>query len=201
MWHLLTNERSRRAVEVAERYADAEVDDEELRLARVRAENVAEILIASAPTAEREAQASAACAALSVTVDAARSADSTSSNVVSAAFHAATAANVPSAANARDAERARQADLLRDIFGNPFHAVTISPALLTWNNGTVIRLAQSAYENRILPAGALDNARLAVLADALEEAGCNVELILGHLRGGGEHYRGCFVVDALLSKS
>jgi hypothetical protein len=41
----------------------------------------------------------------------------------------------------------------------------------------------------------------AIVADALEEAGCSDEQILGHLRSGGEHYRGCFVVDALLGKS
>jgi hypothetical protein len=200
MWHLLSNERSRRAVEAAERYADADADGEELRFARLGAENVAETLIASAPTAEREAQASAAFAALSVTVDDWRSADYTSSNATSAAYHAATAANVPSAADARDGERAAQACLLRDIFGIPFRSISICPAWLTWNSGTVVRLAQAAYENRILPAGTRNNARLSVLADALEEAGCNDELILGHLRGGGEHYRGCFVVDALLGE-
>jgi hypothetical protein len=66
--------------------------------------------------------------------------------------------------------------------------------------GVVVCLAQAAYENRQLPPGLLDNARLAVLADALEEAGCQDPVILGHLRSGGEHVRGCFVVDALLGK-
>ncbi|HEY7312264.1 MAG TPA: hypothetical protein VH643_23070 [Gemmataceae bacterium] len=93
-----------------------------------------------------------------------------------------------------------QAVLLRDIF-NPFRAAPISSAMLFWQDSTVVRLAQAAYDERILPAGTLDNARLAVLADALEEAGCTDEQILTHLRGGGEHYRGCFVVDALLGKS
>jgi hypothetical protein len=44
----------------------------------------------------------------------------------------------------------------------------------------------------------LDNARLAILADALEEAGCTDQEILAHCRGGGEHVRGCGVVDLLL---
>jgi hypothetical protein len=91
--------------------------------------------------------------------------------------------------------------LLRDLVGNPFRPVNISPSWLRWNDAAVVHLAQAAYDNRILPAGTLDNARLAVLADALEEAGCTDEQILGHLRSGGEHYRGCFVVDALLGKS
>jgi hypothetical protein len=71
---------------------------------------------------------------------------------------------------------------------------------LTWNDATVIRLAQVAYDERILPAGTLDNARLADLADALEEAGCTDAQILTHLRGG-DHYRGCWAVDLLLGKN
>jgi hypothetical protein len=55
---------------------------------------------------------------------------------------------------------------LRDIFGNPFRPITISPAVLVWNDSTVVRLAQAAYEERHLPEGTLDNGRLAVLADA-----------------------------------
>ena len=51
-----------------------------------------------------------------------------------------------------------------------------------------------------MPAGTLDNTRLAVLADALEEAGCTEADILGHLRGPGPHVRGCWVVDLILGK-
>jgi hypothetical protein len=96
---------------------------------------------------------------------------------------------------------ASDADLIRDQFGNPFRPLALSPELLSWQEETVIRLAQAAYEERILPTGTLDNTRLAILADALEEAGCADEQILGHLRGGSSHYRGCFVVDAFLGKS
>jgi hypothetical protein len=91
--------------------------------------------------------------------------------------------------------------LLRDIVGNPFRPVTISPTFLTWNDAVVVRLAQAAYEERHLPAGTLDNGRLAILADALEEAGCTDADILGHLRGPGPHVRGCWVVDIVLGKS
>jgi hypothetical protein len=97
-------------------------------------------------------------------------------------------------------ESKAQATILRDIFGNPFCPITISPVWLTRNNGIVVRLAQAAYDERILPAGTLDNTRLLILADALEEAGCTDEQILTHLRGGGEHYRGCWVIDLLLGK-
>jgi hypothetical protein len=100
------------------------------------------------------------------------------------------------------ARRHRGCDLLREVFGNPFRPPpTIDPAWLTWNDGTVVRLAQSAYEERHLPAGTLDNGRLAVLADALEEAGCTDADILGHLRGPGPHVRGCWPVDLCLGKS
>jgi hypothetical protein len=40
----------------------------------------------------------------------------------------------------------------------------------------------------------------AILADALEEAGCTDAAILSHLRGPGPHVRGCWVVDLLLGK-
>jgi hypothetical protein len=78
--------------------------------------------------------------------------------------------------------------------------VVVSPAWLTWHAGLVVRLAQAAYEERHLPAGTLDKDRLAVLADALEEAGCEDGQILGHLRSGGDHYRGCWAVDLLLGE-
>jgi hypothetical protein len=94
-------------------------------------------------------------------------------------------------------ERLDQLDLLRDIIGNPFHPVSIN---LAWQTPTVLSLAQAAYDNRILPAGTLEPARLAVLADALEEAGCDNADILNHLRQPGEHVRGCWVVDLVLGK-
>jgi hypothetical protein len=115
--------------------------------------------------------------------------------------HAAEAASLVIEMATTVPQRVTLCDSLREIFGNPFHPVTISPSWLTWNDATVKRLAQTAYEERILPAGTLDNARRAVLADALEEAGCTDEHVLTQLRSGGDHYRGCFVVDALLGKS
>jgi hypothetical protein len=99
------------------------------------------------------------------------------------------------------AERAAQCDLLRDLFGNPFRRPALQPEWLTWNDATVVRLAQAAYDERELPAGTLDNGRLAILADALEEAGCTDPDILGHLRGPGPHIRGCWPVDLCLGKS
>jgi hypothetical protein len=90
--------------------------------------------------------------------------------------------------------------LLRDIFGNPFRQLAIDSAWFQWNDGIVPRLAAAIYEDRRLPEGTLDTGRFAVLADALEEAGCANEEILGHLRGPGPHVRGCWVIDLLLGK-
>jgi hypothetical protein len=61
-------------------------------------------------------------------------------------------------------------------------------------------MASAIYEERSLPEETFDPARLAVLADALDEAGCSDAELLGHLRGPGPHVRGCFAVDAVLGK-
>jgi hypothetical protein len=91
-------------------------------------------------------------------------------------------------------ERRFQATLLRCIFGNPFEpSPIIDSSWLSWNDGTAARLAQAIYEDR-----AFD--RLPILADALEEAGCDNPDILTHCRGQGEHVRGCWAVDLLLGK-
>jgi hypothetical protein len=75
--------------------------------------------------------------------------------------------------------------------------VTIDPA---WQTPTLLDLAQASYDNRDLPAGTLHPDRLAVLADALEDAGCTDADILDHCRRPAVHVRGCWVVDLLLGK-
>ena len=89
-----------------------------------------------------------------------------------------------------------QCGLIHDILGNPFRPVALDRA---WRFGVAVkRIAQAAYDERILPSGALEPARLAVLADALEEAGCGDEAVLAHLRSPGPHVRGCWPVDLCL---
>jgi hypothetical protein len=97
------------------------------------------------------------------------------------------------------AEARAQCDLLRDLFGNPFRRVLLDRAWLSWDGGIVASLSQAAEQQRG-PCGALDPARLAVLADALEDSGCCDEDILSHLRGPGPHVRGCWVIDLLLKR-
>jgi hypothetical protein len=86
-----------------------------------------------------------------------------------------------------------QCGLLRDLVGNPFRPFAPDPAWRTWNDGAVPELARAIYDGR-----AFD--RLPVLADSLEDAGCNDAAILAHCRGGGEHVRGCWVVDVLTGR-
>jgi hypothetical protein len=95
------------------------------------------------------------------------------------------------------AERNAHAHLLRCVFGNPFRPATFDGVRLT---PAGLSLAAAAYDDRSLPSGELDPARLAVLSDALEEAGCDDAAILSHLRSPGPHARGCRALDLLLGK-
>jgi hypothetical protein len=84
------------------------------------------------------------------------------------------------------------APLLRDIFGNPFRPVTFDPA---WRTSDVMILAQGIYNEH-----AFD--RMPILADALQDAGCDNDDILNHCRDASTpHARGCWVVDLVLGKS
>jgi hypothetical protein len=84
--------------------------------------------------------------------------------------------------------RRDQAELLREIAGNPLRPASVDPAWLTWNGGTVIALARSIYEEDRFE-------DLPILADALEEAGCPDTGVLDHCRLVEEHVRGCWVID------
>src|SRR5262245_55474500 len=95
-------------------------------------------------------------------------------------------------------ERAAQANLVRCVFGNPFRTSHFVPH---WRTAESVSVAEAAYEARALPGGELDPARLAVLADALEEAGCSDAELLGHLRSSGPHVRGCWALDLTLGNS
>jgi len=98
-------------------------------------------------------------------------------------------------------ERKAQSHCLRDIFGNPFRPSPPLPhAVLAWNDSTVTRMAQGIYEDRKMSEGTLDPARLAILADALLDAGCEDEELIRHCRAEGPHVRGCWAVDLILGK-
>lgn len=231
VWHLLTDPRSRRAVEVAERYADGFAEGSELYEAGF-------ILRGSENTIQY--------APCWLTDPAARAALGVVGNP----------ATNPRPWSAE--QKAAQAALLRDIFGNPwrpaplrwqdskpevyvgtaqhgFHNSTHYYDPCAWLTTSGVRLARAAYSERVeeeecrrchglgcqfgpkihvigctccdrcygtgtTQTGALDPARLVVLADALEEAGCTEEALLRHMRSPGPHVRGCWAVDLILGK-
>src|SRR5262249_27021484 len=78
----------------------------------------------------------------------------------------------------------------RDVAGNPFRPVTADPA---WRTETVGSLARTMVESNNFD-------RMPIFADALEEAGCEIEAVLTHCRNTNQiHVRGCWVVDLVLN--
>jgi hypothetical protein len=182
---LLTSEKSRKAVEVAERYVDGQTGQSELLAAVRGAER--EAASSGGPVIGYDAVAAVIAAAdpNTTSVDAALS---TAHNAVNAAggsfLHRRTAFM---------AERSAQVRLLRCIIGNPFRPVSIQARLLAWSDGNPVRIGQAIYEER-----AFD--RLPILADALLDAGCEDEALTQHCREPGPHVRGCWAIDLILGK-
>jgi hypothetical protein len=211
IWHVVTDHRGRTLVELAERFVDGLASDAEVS-------GACKVFVDAHENKERAGAGSPdpmayACVA-HAGVFTARLAAAAAAEFAECVGHMAAEAVIvtgpgewpPAKTEAWEsavwAERAVQSALLRDILGNPFRPPpAIDPAFLTWNAGTVARLAQAAYDNRLLPSGELDPARQGVLADALEEAGCTDVELLGHLRGPGPHVRGCWAVDLLLGRT
>jgi hypothetical protein len=196
--HLCPDPRGQHVVEVAERYADGAASASELQAALKDA--------AGGDLLDEISDHSYALAALfSARLSYGpsrgwihRVATSASDAVL---YHAGATTDDGELAYKKQAAESRVlCGLLRDIIANPFRPPPpILAAVLQWNDGLVCHLAEQAYEHRMLPAGHLDPERLAVLADALEEAGANAEMV-EHLRGPRPHVRGCYVVDLLTGR-
>ena len=88
------------------------------------------------------------------------------------------------------AELAAQADLLREVIGNPFCPLALDRA---WLSPEVVYLARRVYEERAFEWAA-------ELADTLAEAGCKAPDLLAHLRGPGPHVLGCWALDLVVGK-
>jgi hypothetical protein len=198
IWHLLPAA-ARSAVEVAERFADGQATAEDLRDAA--ADCAAAQAHPGSPAAREAAFWAATLHADVVKFD-------LNVGIFGHSVHEhapwlaaqAVAEATPAAwwalfkrSKARRAEEQAQCRLLRDVIGNPFWQGKGDPAWLAWNDGIVVRLARGIYSDR-----AFD--RLPILADALEEAGCADEVLLGHCRSGDEHVPGCWLVDAILGQ-
>jgi hypothetical protein len=150
------------AVEAAELYADGLIDWPELDAACFQSQSVA--------PHGNEGAAVAACASV------------LHFNAKEVCAHARAAARTPT-------RNAAQANLVREIFGNPFRPVAFDPA---WRTDTAVGIARTMYDAREFGA-------MPILADALQDAGCEDEQVLRHCREPGLHVRGCWVCDAVLS--
>jgi len=188
IWNLIPDQRSRWAVEAAELAVDGKVA-EKVRLAAAdqALDALAELFCKRArrvldgkPTREEHAADAAHRTAAH---------DKTNARVV---------AELSEKAAGAEREPGWPVHLIHDICGPlPFRTVALHPI---WRTPTVTGLARAAYEVRVLPSGILDREHLAVLADALLDAGCDDAPLLNHLRGPGPHVRGCFAVDAILGR-
>jgi hypothetical protein len=165
VWHLLPGDRERGVIDVADLLADGRALTQDLWLARARAD------------------CDPLMSLFSLAYDAA----------VEVSLSAAVALRGGGGRPSRG-ERAAQAELLRELFGNPIRSAMVEPDWLAWNRAFIPEMARGIYEDRTFQ-------RLPILADALEDAGCTEQAILDHLRGPGPHVRGCHVVDLLLGKS
>ena len=176
----------RHAVDVAERYADGQAGSRELQAAEaaVTFESPAAEACALAADSEEVVDAAAECAR--------RAAEAVGEYLADRRdrFLPEIEDRDRRRSIGQFAEASVQAELLRDIAGNPFRPVHSDPA---WRTAEVIALARSIYDGP-----AFD--RLPALAGALEGAGCADPQLLRHLRGPGPHVRGCFAVDALLCR-
>jgi hypothetical protein len=203
VWGLLLSERSRRAVQTCEQYADGAATNADLRAAYAPAAWLEDtvvppwaVVVAAEAAAANAAYPEAADAALRTALWALDAVAGTAADAVAdppcspelgragdrwfLAFQAA-----------RVAEKQVQCRLLRCIAGNPFRRFRPRRSWLTWHDGAVAKLARALYDGSRFE-------DLGVLADALEEAGCTDPELLGHCREPGPHARGCWALDAVL---
>jgi hypothetical protein len=227
IWHLLPDERSRKAVEVTERYADGQRDLVAVRQAGNEAYQAWEAA-SSIPDDPGEPPDKVLYGSSRLWWQRPDEDDPVALRFLSphrgiALFHAAYAAFLVTVAavervlcdsqeavwfgtgesqrSAVAEERQVQSHLFRDLIGNPCcPRLSLPPALLDWHDSLIPQMANAIYKERSLPTGHLDVARLAILADALTDAGCTDTDLLDHLRRPGPHVRGCWAVDALTSR-
>ena len=89
-------------------------------------------------------------------------------------------------------ESVHHIDIIRDIFATLFRPIAFDPA---WRTDTAVDIAKGMYESR-------DFGAMPILADALQDAGCDNDDVLDHCRdANGTHVRGCWVVDLVHGKA
>jgi hypothetical protein len=161
-------------VEVAELFADGQASDAELGQARVLARSSKSPMYGVPCAFARGIQ------------------------YTDASNAAATLARRPSGLNAAEATQVRLAEkkellaILDDIIQPPNRLASFSRE---WRTDTAVALARTMYDSR-------DFSGMPILADALQDAGCDNTDVLNHCRDPQQvHVRGCWVVDLVLGKS
>jgi hypothetical protein len=203
VWHLLEDERSRMAVEIAELFADSLVGIGEYRDAVRRAYEAAEELRSRAYAPEKRDRDHALVAATQAASAAAGAPRRHGVWDLDMPLYrmARDVANVAEFAirwdprsredhSRADQESAFQAVILRDIVGDPDRPVVLDPI---WLMPTAIKIAEAIYAER-----AFD--RMPYLGDVLEQEGCTSTVVLEHCRSEAPHVRGCWVVDLVLGR-
>ena len=195
--HLLVDERCRHAIDVTERLADNEACRGEAQEAhRLACAALAE----SRPERKRDPVEDVLRVLTNPTLDPKTVAHGTAMSVVGVLGEQAWKAAMGHGRRTQDKKRgqawqretAQQVALLRDVVGNPFRRPMLDTAWLTWNDGAIVKLAQTMYVER-------RSDLMAALGAALSDAGCTETSILEHC-GLPNHVTGCWLVDALLGK-
>ena len=203
--HLIRDERSLRAVEVCEAFADGEADVDTFCVASEAAFAAARELERNGNPGEEQL---AAHAAKWLGPDDTKLLRATEFAGEAIGFQALSRAGVvpvdiplsegldywdhPTFANAMAIEQRAQAELMRELFGNPFRPFACDD---DWRTSTVVALARRVYREK-------NYHLLAILADALQDAGCASTDILNHCGdSAATHVRGCWAVDLVLGKS
>jgi hypothetical protein len=194
IWDRITHAKLRNAVDVSERFADQEATAAELKTASDKALRVVSKVRVAQTAHWQQVQGMIEAGARDLPrldpglLSAASAAKATVVKGIGVVLMAADSARTAVVSN--HAPQRDQAGLLRDIFGNPLHKVTINTS---WLTSTVVSLVNDIYEKR-----AFD--RMPILADALQDAGCDNDEILNHCRQPCVHVRGCWVVDLLTGR-
>jgi hypothetical protein len=195
VWHLLPAE-GRRLVEGVEKFADGQGDLQRLTEASYR---VAVRWDKESVAATRASQAATAAARSATATEAAWAGAQTWRQAAAALAWQATIKVPPwelarpTWDRAQRAAHAAQCELMRDLFLPLFQPVTFAPAWREWHGGAAGKIAQEIYDRRRFE-------ELPILADALEDAGCDERALLDHCRSGGPHVRGCWALDLVLNK-
>src|SRR5262245_45765556 len=193
VWPLL-EEQSRRAVEVAERYADELATCEELHSARemfraAESDQIVQIIGGRRYRPDLGGASADESAVRAAKTGMRESADLAAKKILGGTGRDYTATEFGRILGAEMACRRR---LLHEILGPlPFQPISINPS---WQTSNVVAIAKTIYDERRF-------VDMPILADALEDAGCDNPDILSHLRGPGPHVRGCWVIDLLLGKT